>query len=37
MIQANCCADNGKVYRSIVDNNVYSPTEYPNNWEVIQL
>lgn len=26
---------NGKIYESIIDNNVWSPDTYPNGWEVI--
>jgi hypothetical protein len=26
---------NGKTYKSIIDNNVWSPDTYPNGWEVI--
>lgn len=25
---------NGKLYKSLIDGNVYSPTEYPQGWEV---
>lgn len=27
-----CCVDGGHVWKSLVDNNVYSPTEYAANW-----
>lgn len=27
---------NGKTYKSIIDNNVWSPDTYPNGWEVIE-
>ena len=27
---------NGKIYKSIIDNNVWSPDTYPNGWEVIE-
>lgn len=30
-----CCTENGVVYRSTKDNNVHSPTEYPDGWEVV--
>lgn len=30
-----CVSWNGKVYVSKVDNNVYSPTDYAQNWEVV--
>lgn len=26
----------GKVYKSIIDNNVWSPDVYPNGWEVVE-
>lgn len=29
-----CCKVDGIVYRSIVDNNAYSPADYAANWEV---
>jgi len=28
-----CCTENGRVYRSKVDNGAYSPSEYPDNWD----
>ena len=30
----NCCEDEGKVWRSLIDNNVWKPSEYPAGWEV---
>ena len=32
-----CCTENGKVYRSKVDNNVWEPTGYPAGWEEVDL
>lgn len=29
----DCCTWEGAVYRSTIDNNVYSPAEYPQGWE----
>lgn len=29
----NCCSENGKVYASNIDNNVWSPSDYPQAWE----
>jgi len=29
-----CCSENGVVYRSLLDNNVWPPSEYPQGWEV---
>lgn len=31
-----CCTFGGETYRSIVDNNPYSPGDYPANWEVVE-
>lgn len=30
-----CCTEGGKVYRSKVDNNVWTPGEYPDYWEEV--
>lgn len=30
-----CCTENGKVYRSKQDNNVWAPSEYPSYWEEV--
>lgn len=30
-----CCTEDGKVYRSKVDNNVWAPGEYPDYWEEV--
>lgn len=27
---------NGKTYKSVIDNNVWSPDTYPNGWEVVE-
>ena len=32
-----CCVDGGVVYRSITDNNSFSPSAYPVNWEVVAV
>lgn len=32
----DCCIDNGEVYRSTVDNNVWQPTTYPSGWVKVQ-
>lgn len=29
-----CCSENGVVYRSVIDNNVWSPSAYASGWEV---
>ena len=30
----NCCLWEGVAYRSTIDNNVWSPADYPDGWEV---
>ena len=30
------CSENEVVYRSTIDNNVWSPTEYAQGWEVVE-
>lgn len=30
-----CCIEGGIVYRSLIDNNVHSPSAYPQGWEVV--
>ena len=37
MIDECCIASNGKVYKSLVDNNVWEPTGYPTGWEEVTL
>lgn len=32
----NVCTENDIVYRSIIDNNVWSPSSYPAGWEVVK-
>lgn len=32
----NCCTENGTVYRSLIDNNVWKPSDYPAGWEVVE-
>lgn len=32
-MKGNCCKENGAVYRSTIDNNVWRPSEYPQGWE----
>mgnify|MGYP004647249191 FL=1 len=31
----DCCTENGKIYRSTHDNNVYAPSEYAQWWEKV--
>ena len=32
-----CCTEDGKVYKSKIDNNVWKPTEYPDGWEEVEV
>ena len=34
--KGDCCTDGGKVWRSTMDSNVWSPTAYPQGWEEVQ-
>lgn len=34
--KGNCCLWEGKVKRSKVDNNVWSPADYPDGWEDVE-
>lgn len=31
----DCCKENDVVYRSLMDNNVYAPSEYDRGWEIV--
>lgn len=31
----DCCSVDGAVYRSVMDNNVWSPVDYPSGWEEV--
>lgn len=33
----DCCKENGVVYRSLNDNNVWAPSAYPSFWEEVAL
>lgn len=35
-MKGNCCLWEGAVYRSVIDNNVWSPAEYPEGWESVE-
>lgn len=35
-MDGNCCTENGVVYRSTMDNNVFAPSAYPQGWEVVE-
>ena len=32
----DCCTENGDVYRSKIENNVFAPSEYPQGWEAVE-
>lgn len=32
----DCCTENGAVYRSTIDNNVWTPSAYPAGWEEVK-
>ncbi len=32
----DCCSENGSIYRSVIDNNVYAPSSYPQGWEMCE-
>lgn len=36
-MKGNCCTDNDTTYRSLIDNNVYAPSAYPQGWEVVEV
>lgn len=31
--KGDCCTEGGKVWRSLIDNNVHSPSAYPQGWQ----
>lgn len=31
----DCCTEDGTVYRSTIDNNVWNPADYPSGWEEV--
>lgn len=35
-MHGNCCTENGKVYRSLNDNNVHAPSAWPAGWEAVE-
>lgn len=35
--KGDCCTDGSKVYRSTLDNNVWSPSAYPQGWEEVNV
>ena len=34
-MKGNCCTENGNTFRSLIDNNVWSPSAHPAGWEVV--
>jgi len=32
----DCCTEDGVIYRSTVDNNVFPPSAYPQGWEAVE-
>lgn len=35
-MEGNCCTENGAVFRSKYDDNVWSPSAYPDGWEEVK-
>ena len=33
----DCCTEDGAIYRSILDNNVWAPSSYPRGWKKASL
>jgi hypothetical protein len=33
----NCCTEEGQVFRSTIDSNVWSPSAYPQGWEKVNI
>lgn len=33
----DCCTEGDKIYRSTIDNNVWSPSSYPQGWELVMV
>ena len=36
-MKGNCCTENGEIFRSTIDNNVWSPSAYPQGWEKVAM
>lgn len=36
-MKGNCCTENGEVFRSTIDNNVWTPSAYQQGWEKVVL
>ena len=35
--RGDCCTEDGTVYRSTMDGNVWAPSAYPQGWEAVEL
>lgn len=35
-MKGNCCSEDGQIYKSTIDNNVWSPKSYPQGWELVK-
>lgn len=33
----DCCTEGDKIYRSTIDNNVWSPSSYPQGWDLVTV
>ena len=33
--KGDCCTEEGKTYRSLIDNNTWNPSAYPAGWELV--
>jgi len=36
-MKGDCCTEEGKTYRSLIDNNVHAPSAYPAGWESVEM
>jgi hypothetical protein len=36
-MKGNCCSEDGEIFRSLIDNNVHSPSTYPRGWERVVI
>lgn len=35
-MKGNCCTEGGQTFRSLIDNNVHTPSAYPQGWESVE-
>lgn len=35
-MKGNCCTEGDEVFRSLIDNNVWAPSAYPQGWEKVE-